>query len=243
MFVAFLTTTDSVAGEDTCALASVSGPIEIRLASELPSKATFEVLVRPLSNVPATEAKLLAATIRATLEPSLILTKNPRTLVQLAIQSLSSASTSAWKDTLTAAMINASTLAFLQAASVPMHGVVAAVAVGRLSDGSLIVDPSEDETGTLQACGGFAFMFSGATHLKKSDTDCVWSSWKSTTGRYSQDELFKARELARIGATAVYDEMRRNLEKLNCATEFRISATQAKEMEEDSSAEDVKMEI
>lgn len=124
-----------------------------------------------------------------------------------------------------------------------MHGVVAAVAVGRLSDGSLIVDPSEDETGTLQACGGFAFMFSGATHLKKSDTDCVWSSWKSTTGRYSQDELFKARELARIGATAVYDEMRRNLEKLNCATEFRISATQAKEMEEDSSAEDVKMEI
>jgi exosome complex component RRP46 len=35
----------------TKALASVSGPIQVRLAAELPSKATFEVLVRPLSGI------------------------------------------------------------------------------------------------------------------------------------------------------------------------------------------------
>lgn len=38
----------------TKALASVSGPIQVRLAAELPSKATFEVLVRPLSGIPGT---------------------------------------------------------------------------------------------------------------------------------------------------------------------------------------------
>lgn len=36
----------------TKALASVSGPIQVRLTAELPSKATFEVLVRPFSGVP-----------------------------------------------------------------------------------------------------------------------------------------------------------------------------------------------
>ena len=33
------------------ALASVSGPIQVRLAAELPSKASFEVTVRPLAGV------------------------------------------------------------------------------------------------------------------------------------------------------------------------------------------------
>ena len=36
----------------TIALASISGPIEVRLAVEQASKATFEVSVRPLIGVP-----------------------------------------------------------------------------------------------------------------------------------------------------------------------------------------------
>ena len=42
----------SFAFGQTKSLASVSGPIQVRLTAELPSKATFEVLVRPLSGVP-----------------------------------------------------------------------------------------------------------------------------------------------------------------------------------------------
>lgn len=37
---------------DTRAIASVSGPIQVRLAAELPSKAAFEVTIRPLSGIP-----------------------------------------------------------------------------------------------------------------------------------------------------------------------------------------------
>ncbi|KAF9473040.1 ribosomal protein S5 domain 2-like protein [Pholiota conissans] len=233
-------------GESTAALASVSGPIEVRLASELPSKATFEVLVRPLANVPATESKLLASMIKATLEPSLILTKNPRTLVQLVVQALSSPSNATWKDTHIAAMANASTLAFLQACSVPMQGVVTAVAIGRLVDGSLIVDPSEDEMSSLQAGGCFVFMFSGSsTGSSVSNIDCVWSSWKSTSGRYSQEELFKAKELAKVGAQAVYEEVRRSLEKRSGATAIPMLVVQEKEAvkEEGTLSSDEKMEI
>lgn len=36
---------------ETEALASVSGPLEVRLAAEQASKATFEVIVRPLSGL------------------------------------------------------------------------------------------------------------------------------------------------------------------------------------------------
>lgn len=36
---------------DTKALASVSGPIQARLAVELPSKTYFEVIVRPLMGI------------------------------------------------------------------------------------------------------------------------------------------------------------------------------------------------
>ena len=37
---------------ETKALASVSGPMEVRLAQEQASKATFEVNVRPLAGIP-----------------------------------------------------------------------------------------------------------------------------------------------------------------------------------------------
>jgi len=203
----------SASAGDTSALASLSGPIEVRLASELPSKATFEVLVRPLSNVAATEAKSLAATIRSSLEPSLILTKNPRTLVQLVVQSLSWPRSATWKEGLSAAMINASSLAFLKSSSVPMRGAVSAVSVGRLSDGTLILDPSDEELGSLSGGGAFAFMFADGVGVKGSNSDCVWTSWKSTSRSYDESELLKAREMARVGAEVVYTTMRKSFEE------------------------------
>ena len=54
---------------ETKALASVSGPIEVRLAAENPSRATFEVSVRPLSYVLGTDAKSLSYTMRSLLSP------------------------------------------------------------------------------------------------------------------------------------------------------------------------------
>ncbi|KAG6828752.1 hypothetical protein H0H93_014754, partial [Arthromyces matolae] len=94
------------------ALSSVSGPIEVRLAVENAAQATLEVSVRPLSNVPATEAKAMASTVRALLTPAMILTNHPRTLIQIVSQALvpsgsMSGPRSVNNNALTAAMVNA----------------------------------------------------------------------------------------------------------------------------------------
>ncbi|KAJ6554980.1 exosome component Rrp46 [Mycena vulgaris] len=182
---------------DTEALASVSGPIEVRLAAENPSLSTFEVLLRPLSNVPATQSKSLAATIRSALIPSLILSQNPRTLIQLVIQALSPTRSKS-QDGLVSAMINASTIALLNAGSIPMKGVICAVSIGRINS-TLVVDPSEDEAVALEASGCFAFSFGNGVD----DARCVWTNWTSS-GSFDEAELAKCKLLASAAAKSVW---------------------------------------
>ena len=73
----------------TCTGGSVRFLFGSNPGSELPSQATFKVCVRSLSNLPDTEAKALASIITSALSPSLILSRNPRTLFQLVVQALS----------------------------------------------------------------------------------------------------------------------------------------------------------
>lgn len=94
-----------------------------------------------------------------------------------------------------------------------MRGVVAAVAIGRLPDGTLVVDPDEEEEECLGSGGGggcFAFMFAEKAGLA-SNSDCVWSGWKSMSGVYDESELFRARELARAAASDVYLAMKKSI--------------------------------
>ncbi|KAJ7626532.1 exosome component Rrp46 [Mycena polygramma] len=190
---------------NTVALASVSGPIEVRLAAENPSLSTFEVLLRPLSNVPATQSKSLAATIRAALLPSLILSQNPRTLIQLVIQTLSPIGSKS-SDGLVAAMINASTIALLNAGSIPMKGVVCAVAIGRIKS-VLAVDPAEEEEASLDASGCFSFAFGNGID----DARCVWTNWKSSRS-FNDAELAQCKLLAFTAARSVWLQIQKVFE-------------------------------
>ena len=55
-----------------------------------------------------------------------------------------------WRSDLTAAAtINASCLALLNSGSVHMRGIVAALFIGRLPDGTLVVDPDRGEEKSL----------------------------------------------------------------------------------------------
>ena len=56
-------------------------------------------------------------------------------------------------------MINASSLVLLNPGSVHTRGVVTAISIGRLSDGTLVVDPDEEEEESLGGGGCFALMF------------------------------------------------------------------------------------
>lgn len=95
-----------------------------------------------------------------------------------------------------AAMINASTVALINAA-VPMRGVVCAVSMGysNITKG-LVLDPGEEDK--LNASGCFAFMFASTD-----DEAEVWSNWQSKAG-FDERELSEAKNLARAGARDVW---------------------------------------
>ncbi|GLB37879.1 putative 3' exoribonuclease family, domain 1 [Lyophyllum shimeji] len=249
------------------ALASLTGPIEVRLALENPSHATLEVLVRPLSNVPATQAKALAAAVRTVLAPSVLGSMLPRTLVQLVVQILSAggqgkregagAGAGVGEMGVMAAAVNASTLALLNAASVPMRGVVCAVAVGLLhgargrEEDGLVVDPDERD-GPLDAEGCFAYMYTrdagGDVHAK-----CVWTDWRATGGPGEMYEagaevLQRAREAGERGAREVYEAVYASVERMGTKEKVpTVAAVVRKDVEmeemEEPGEEEEEMEI
>ena len=99
-----------------------------------------------------------------------------------------------------------------------MRGVVTAVAIGRLSDGTLVVDPDEEEESSLGGGGCFAFMFLDG--LDKTNSDCVWSGWKSTSGTYDESEIFSARDLAKATALDVYHAMKKSIDTLGARVSY-----------------------
>ncbi|KAK7025981.1 hypothetical protein VNI00_015811 [Paramarasmius palmivorus] len=198
-------------GPNAQALVSLSGPIEVRLAAEQASQATLEVHLRPIANVPATESKFLSSSLASILTTSLILTQNPRTLIQLVVQTLIPAPK--WKDSLFASIINASTLALLNSGSIPMKGVICAVALGRVPESRYIVDPSDEEVETMNGGGCFAFVFSDVLDSSESSSKstCIWSNWRSWSegGGFDEQEVIRTRELAREAAEGVWERMKK----------------------------------
>ncbi|CAE6444093.1 unnamed protein product [Rhizoctonia solani] len=196
------------------ALASVTGPVEVRQLIELPDRATFEVAVRPVAGVPgtspvftsypvplmldkrisvATPEKALAKHIHDVLHPTLLLTQHPRSLIQLTILSLSPVSSS---PSYAATHINAATLALLNAASIQMRGVVCAVAVGiSKNGGDVVLDPADERECVRAGC--FAFFFSGT---EAPEGEVVWADWKGAT---TKEEYASAVKLARAGAKQI----------------------------------------
>ncbi|KAG5634397.1 hypothetical protein H0H81_002115 [Sphagnurus paluster] len=203
---AFSSSSSASSGPHT--LASVSGPIEVRLAAEHPSRATLDVLVRPLANVPSTHAKSLGAQIRGVLAAVLVLEAAPRTGITVVLQAMApTAEGAAGTHAMSAAMINAAMLALLNAGSVPMRGVVCAVPVGLVAsklsgEAELVVDPEEKTR--LLASGCFAFLFTseeGQLHGR-----CVMAEWTFLGERRGGvgANLSEVTQLAQRGAREVY---------------------------------------
>lgn len=230
-------------------LASVSGPIEVRLVAENSTKATFEVFVRPLASIPGTDAKALGVTIKSLLTPSLLLTCHPRTLIQLVVQPLSPPVVGSPKvisslhPGIAAASINASSLALMNA-SVTMKGVVCAAAVARTSSEELILNPSADQLASSTASGCFAFIFTAAESPNdRLHVSEVWSNWQSSLG-FDVTEMFGARELAQQGARHIWELMKESVRSVGVhrTNDAEVKAEVTDRPPEDGGDED-KMEV
>ncbi|KAI9570696.1 exosome component Rrp46 [Boletus coccyginus] len=212
------------------ALASVSGPIAARLASEHPVRAAIDLHVRPLSSVPGTTEKHTGTALKGILERVCILAQHPRTLIQVVVQALSplSSSRSVQRidadtdvDVLLAAEINACSLALLNAGSIPMRGVVCAVAVSQPTSASqprLVTGGGG--SGHAEYTGCFAFIFgvdrkstegAGAGGLIP-PSKMIWTNYRASCGNtFSVTALAEAEKVASEGAAAVWREMKENL--------------------------------
>ncbi|KAL1408433.1 hypothetical protein Q8F55_005245 [Vanrija albida] len=168
------------------ALASFTGPIEVRIREERVDAATLEVVHRPLEGIAGTSSRALVSTLEGVFAPLLALQAFPRALLQLVVQSLApgyaphpaslsdgrqvswppaefteagaAAPLGASTFAARAAAVNAATLAALHAGSVGMRAVPFAVALAAV-DGELLLDPSADEEAAATARFGFAWAF------------------------------------------------------------------------------------
>lgn len=236
------------------ALASVSGPIEVRLAAEQPSRATLEVNVRPLSSLPGTESKALAASLRGLLAPSIILSRNPRTLIQLVVQSLTPSPTERFSSSLVASCINAASFALLNAGSIPMTGVVCAAAVACLhptteeTTSALVLDPSESEFHTAAAGGCFAYMFTTETSETEDSpatpgARLVWMNWRANNGVLDEEELMRARALGLTGAETVWRAIKQSVPQMDGLPPLPAAAQLSAEIPEGSAQSDDGMDV
>ena len=122
---------------------------------------------------------------------------------------------------MTAALINAGSLALLQASSIPLIGTVVAVAVGMKQvsqEKQLILDPEDRECEHLIGGGVFAFLFSRShddlaslNPMEHENGDVskgrvVWSSWD---GVFDLKEYAKAEEMARTSGAEIFQLFRR----------------------------------
>jgi exosome complex component RRP46 len=218
-------------------LAGVAGKLDFRNKSspQLNKRSSLGVTERSLSSA-----------LRAAFRPAILLNAHPRTLIQVVLQSLSpplqrrngsQGSHLMVFDTnpsMTAALINAGSLAFLQAASVPLVGSIVAVAVG-LKQGSqgkeLILDPEDTEVPDLVGGGVFTFLFSrshdglNSTNLKESENKdalkgrIVWSSWD---GVFDTKEYSRAEELARTAGAEILLSFRQIMSGTNDADSMAV---------------------
>ena len=210
------------------AIASVSGPIAARLATEHPARAAIDLHVRPLSSVPGTTEKHAGVALKGILERACILAQHPRTLIQVVVQALSPLSSSrssqgadADVDVLLAAEINACSLALLNAGSIPMRGVVCAVAVAQPTSSSqprFVMGGGGSSHAEYTGC--FAFLF-GVDHTSTKGTGAgalippskmIWTNYRASPGNtFSVTALAEAEKVASEGAAAVWTRMKESL--------------------------------
>lgn len=155
-----------------------------------------------------------------------------------------------WNASLTASLVNAMAAALINAGSIPMRGVVCAVAVGRVkgeADGELILDPEEVELPQLAGSGCFAFLFSsslsgsGDTSADVPPCSLLWTNY-TTAVPFDVSELGRVKELAQKGARQVWLSLKQSLGSRTTSITVK-SVSNSEPFSQDMEVDDEKVEI
>jgi exosome complex component RRP46 len=146
------------------------------------------------------------------------------------VQSLTPSSPEGFSPSLIATCINASSLALLNAGSIPMISVVCAAAVSRLGSATeedappLVLDPSETEAREGAGCGCFAFSFaaeiSGGPAQSPSTPTArlVWTNWHAKDGVFDEGEFARAQAVGLAGAEMAWRAIKKSVPQMDVSS-------------------------
>jgi len=145
--------------------------------------------------------------------------------MQLVVQSLTLSPIEGFSPSLVATCINASSLALLNAGSIPMTSVVCAAAVSCLGSATdeeedasaLVLDPSEAELREGVGCGCFAFSFASISQESpdRPAARLVWTNWHAKGGVFDEGEFARAQAVGLSGAEAVWRAIRLSVPQMD----------------------------
>ncbi|XP_055523482.1 exosome complex component RRP46 [Wyeomyia smithii] len=167
---------------ETAVIASVHGPVEVRLQHLSAEKAHVEIHFRPRSGLGSVSDRLLENLIRSTYESTILTALHPRTAISIQLQEMQD------HGGLIACAINAVCLALVNS-GIEMQYLVGAVHSVLDADGRIWLDPSDLQAKDAQA--RFTFVFDSVA--KK--TVSIY-----THGRFTPEQYHRA---LRLGTTAV----------------------------------------
>uniref|UniRef100_A0A1A9VSM6 RNase_PH domain-containing protein n=1 Tax=Glossina austeni TaxID=7395 RepID=A0A1A9VSM6_GLOAU len=134
----------------TCVLASMLGPVEVKLQNLKIGKAHVDCIYRPKAGLPTIRDKIRETMVKDTCEAALLSALHPRTLISIQLQELDDGGG------LDACAINAACMALL-IGGVPMKFTVAAVHCVVDKNGEIVLDPDQLQAADNRA--SFTFVF------------------------------------------------------------------------------------
>ncbi|XP_064617588.1 exosome complex component RRP46-like [Liolophura sinensis] len=180
---------------NTCVIAAVYGPSEVKMSKEIIDKATVEVTFKPKTGLPGCAEKLEERLLRNTCETVILAALHPRSSISIIVQELQNSGS------LLATSVNAACLALLDAC-VPMKCIAAAVCAIIDADGQIQLDPTELQEKTASAWVTFAF------DSKNFDVITV-----KTSGIFTQEQFQSCLLACREASKSVFKFYRDAMEK------------------------------
>lgn len=179
-------------------VSSVNGPLEVKYRDEIPTQASFELVIRPATGLPTFREVWLQDRIIQCFDSIVLKDVMPRCLVQVVVQILEGRDL--WREL--TGCVNAATMG-LVSAGIPLKGLVSSVIVWTGNSEATLKPVQSSEAQHV-----VAFKFSnGPEDLEQLLVLC------ESTGNFTREALFKALDLAKTHAMTVYWEMRDLIDK------------------------------
>lgn len=134
----------------TSVLCGVYGPVEVKIRDEFLDRATIEVNFKPHIGLSGTVERRIETIIRETLEPLIVSSLHPRTLIQISFQSQLN------DGGMLASCFNAAFVALMDA-GVPLISSFASIALAVMEDGTVFLDPTQEEESRATSVHTFVY--------------------------------------------------------------------------------------